>query len=369
MRQLKDQVFGLVPPVPYTCPVGVALPVPVLAVCGFSGSGKTTLLERVIPELAALGLTVGVIKHDAHGVCVDQPGKDSDRLFRAGAQVLLRAPNETFARFHPEAEKDLAWALAQLAWQVDLILVEGHKDTALPRVWLQHPKNPEVPASVTQVLAVLPWGSDRELQLQSIVRDFCSARKPPLWGGILLGGRSQRMGTPKQRLQLAGQSLLVHLAQLLAPQVEGFAYLGAGPLPDDAPKAPQLPDPPGAAGPLAGVRAALRWHPTARWLVLPVDAVAVTAAFVTWLLQQHTLGTWLVQVENPEGALEPAFALVAPQMRPTVERLAEQGEGPRALAQHPKARRVQVPEELASALRTVNTPQEWERFLQETQKP
>lgn len=344
------------------------LPVPALAVCGFSGSGKTTLLERVIPELTAQGLIVGVIKHDAHGVTVDQPGKDSDRLFRAGGQVLLRAPNETFARFHPHAERDLSWALAQLAWEVDLILVEGHKDTALPKVWLEHPQNPEVPAGVSEVLAVLPWGSDRELQLQRIVRDFCSTRKPPLWGGILLGGKSQRMGTPKQLLTLEGQSLLARLAHVLTPHVEDLAYLGAGPLPNDAPNAPQLPDPPGPGGPLAGIRAALRWHPTARWLVMPVDAVAVDSSFVTWLIQQHTWGTWLVQVEDLHGALEPAFALVAPQMHQTVERLAEQGEGPRALVQHPKAKRVRVAAGLAPALRTVNTPQEWEHFLEELQK-
>lgn len=340
---------------------------PILAVCGFSGSGKTTLLERVIPKLTALGLNVGVIKHDAHGVRVDQPGKDSDRLFRAGAEVLLRAPNETFARFHPEAGKNLPWALAQLAWQVDLILVEGHKDTALPKVWLEHPQSSELPANVTEVVAVLPWEGEREPHFKNIVLEFCATHKPPLWGGILLGGKSQRMGTPKQLLQLGGQTLLARLAGLLAPQLEGIAYLGAGTLPDDAPKAPQLPDPPGAGGPLAGVRAALRWHPTARWLVLPVDAVGVTSSFVTWLIQQHSLGTWLVQVENQENALEPAFALLAPQLRQTVEQVAAEGEGPRALAQHPKARRVPVPEELASALRTVNTPQEWERFLEEMQ--
>lgn len=345
----------------------VQLPVPVLAVCGFSGSGKTTLLERVIPELTAQGLTVGLIKHDAHGVTVDQPGKDSDRLFRAGGEVLLRAPNETFARFHPDQGKDLTWALAQLAWNVDLILVEGHKDTALPKVWLEHPQTSEIPAGVTDVLAVLPWGSDRVAALFAIVRDFCLTRQPPLWGGILLGGKSQRMGTPKQLLELGGESLLARSARVLAPHVEGFAYLGAGPLPPDAPEAPQLPDPPGPGGPLAGWRAALRWHPSARWLMLPVDAVAVSQDFVRWLIQQHSQGCWAVLVENPQGALEPAFALVAPQLRHAVERLAERGEGPRALAYHPKARRVRLPEALAPALRTVNTRQEWESFLAELQ--
>ncbi|MDP6460361.1 MAG: molybdopterin-guanine dinucleotide biosynthesis protein MobB, partial [Gemmatimonadota bacterium] len=61
---------------------------PVLAVCGWSGSGKTTLLDRVIPEITARGLSVAALKHDAHGLKVDPRGKDSDRLFRAGADVV-----------------------------------------------------------------------------------------------------------------------------------------------------------------------------------------------------------------------------------------------------------------------------------------
>jgi len=73
---------------------------PVIAVCGFKNSGKTTLLEGVIPVLCNQGLAVGVIKHDAHGVQVDHQGKDSDRLFRVGADVLLHGPNETLARRH-----------------------------------------------------------------------------------------------------------------------------------------------------------------------------------------------------------------------------------------------------------------------------
>ena len=62
-------------------PQGVLQSEPVLAVCGFSGSGKTTLLESVVGELSRRGLSVGVVKHDAHGIQIDRPGKDSDRLF------------------------------------------------------------------------------------------------------------------------------------------------------------------------------------------------------------------------------------------------------------------------------------------------
>ena len=54
---------------------GARRPALVCAV-GKSGSGKTTLLEALIPELRALGLRVGAVKHDAHQFDIDVPGKD-----------------------------------------------------------------------------------------------------------------------------------------------------------------------------------------------------------------------------------------------------------------------------------------------------
>ena len=62
---------------------------PVLGICGCSGSGKTTLIEALIPRLHSIGLQVTVVKHGAHNVNIDVPGKDSDRFFRAGADVSL----------------------------------------------------------------------------------------------------------------------------------------------------------------------------------------------------------------------------------------------------------------------------------------
>ncbi len=51
--------------------------IPLLAIAAWSGTGKTTLLKRLIPELCALGLRPGLIKHTHHDMDVDKPGKDS----------------------------------------------------------------------------------------------------------------------------------------------------------------------------------------------------------------------------------------------------------------------------------------------------
>jgi molybdopterin-guanine dinucleotide biosynthesis protein MobB len=109
---------------------------PVLAVCGFSGAGKTTLLESAIPRLKERGLAVAVVKHHAHGFEVDRAGKDSDRLLRAGATIALSGPQEQFEWRGSEATLSLEATLARLGRDHDLLLVEGHKDTPLPKFWL-----------------------------------------------------------------------------------------------------------------------------------------------------------------------------------------------------------------------------------------
>ena len=79
----------------------------VLACCGFKDSGKTTLIEAVVLLLRERGLSVAVVKHDAHGVQFDRPGKDSDRFFQAGADIVVRGSNESAARWHSEEAPDL----------------------------------------------------------------------------------------------------------------------------------------------------------------------------------------------------------------------------------------------------------------------
>ena len=64
---------------------------PILGVCGWSGAGKSTLLEAVVRHFAPTKARLLVVKRDVRGLDVDKPGKESDRLFRAGADVLLQA--------------------------------------------------------------------------------------------------------------------------------------------------------------------------------------------------------------------------------------------------------------------------------------
>jgi molybdopterin-guanine dinucleotide biosynthesis protein MobB len=106
-----------------------------VAVVGRSGSGKTTLIEALIPELARRGRRVGAIKHTHHAFDLDPSGKDSWRLFHAGAPVVaFSSTAQLVVMRHLEHEIPLEEVLARHFDDVDLVVVEGYKELPLPKI-------------------------------------------------------------------------------------------------------------------------------------------------------------------------------------------------------------------------------------------
>lgn len=102
-----------------------------------SGTGKTTLLEKVIAELKSRGYRVGVIKHDAHRFNIDHPGKDSYRLTAAGADTMLVSARDKLALVKQQAAPPpMAELLATYFADVDIVLTEGYKTGAMPKIEL-----------------------------------------------------------------------------------------------------------------------------------------------------------------------------------------------------------------------------------------
>ncbi|MCF1956892.1 molybdopterin-guanine dinucleotide biosynthesis protein MobB [Escherichia coli] len=113
---------------------------PLLGITAWSGTGKTTLLKQLIPELRKREIRVGMIKHTHHDMDVDKPGKDSYELRKAGADQTLVASQQRWALMTetPELpELDLYYLASRFdTSKLDLILVEGFKSEAIPKIAL-----------------------------------------------------------------------------------------------------------------------------------------------------------------------------------------------------------------------------------------
>ncbi len=148
----------------------------VITVQGPSGSGKTTLIERVIPRLQARGLKVGAVKHAHEGFTVDPEGKDSCRMWQAGAQaVLVAAPQELFVRQRCTWSR-VSELLGLLPQELDCVFIEGfvHTTTAM-----------DVPVSVRIELT----GGGARLNGQLIPRNEVAAAVEELVARQLGGGQ------------------------------------------------------------------------------------------------------------------------------------------------------------------------------------
>ena len=111
---------------------------PVVGFAGYSGSGKTTLATAVVRALTEAGVRVAAVKHAHHAFDVDQPGKDSYELRRAGAvQTLIGSRRrwalvtETDLRREPTLDE----LVDRLDWEaVDIVLVEGFKHAEVRKI-------------------------------------------------------------------------------------------------------------------------------------------------------------------------------------------------------------------------------------------
>lgn len=149
----------------------------VIGLAGWSGSGKTTLISKVLPRLIGRGLRVSTLKHAHHGFDLDKPGKDSFVHRTAGATEVIISSAKRWAILHElreEEEWDLGALLAKMS-PVDLVLVEGFKRDAFPKLEIHraengkpllHPDDPHIVAIAADT--VLPQATVPVIDLNDI---------------------------------------------------------------------------------------------------------------------------------------------------------------------------------------------------------
>ena len=333
---------------------------PILGICGWSGSGKTTLIEQLAPALIADGLKIAVLKHDAHGLDVDRPGKDSDRFFNSGADVLAQGPDQTFFRTHHDGV-ELAELLAPLTGRYDLVLVEGHKHSAIPKVWLLGDDEAAPPAEAGEPLAVLSRDTDRPAAVKPLIDEFLSdcLDREPLMGCVLIGGESARMGRPKHLIETDGRTWLARTIRFFEQVTSAVVISGAGDVPDELGGYVRLPDVTDAAGPMSGLLSMMRWAPRISWLVAACDMPDLTGEAFAWLVSIRAPGKWATMPKVGAKGVEPLLAYYNFRFAALLETQAAQNNYRlNDLAANTEVATPPVPPELAPSWRNANSPQD-----------
>lgn len=335
---------------------------PVFGICGYSNSGKTTLIERLVPLLAARGLKAAVVKRTGHCIDVDSPGKDSDRFFRTGADVFFQSQNENFFRFHNEANTRLLSSLPAIARRYDIVLVEGNKNLPMAKVWLHAVDKSDKIPGIDGIIDVLPFGTDRVSKVMSILEEWLPKQwmKTPVYGCVLIGGDSTRMGEPKHLLSDNGKTWLETTAGLLGQVTDKVIIAGEGTIAESLLNSVRLPDVDCVRGPMAGILSAMRWKPTVSWLVTACDLPNLSTDALRWLLSTRRPGVWASLPELKGGrGIEPLLAHYDFRSHHLMEELAAGGIfRPGSIAENSKVIKVCPPDRLCSAWLNVNTKSE-----------
>jgi molybdopterin-guanine dinucleotide biosynthesis protein B len=129
--------------------------IPIISFIGRHNSGKTTVLTGVIQHLTSAGYKVAVIKHALHGLNI-AAHKDSEMFLQAGADfVLANSPSLCIQYRRQAKEPNFELLLRDLPEDVDLIIVEGYKKEALPKIEVLRSEIDPEPMLLPQTLALV----------------------------------------------------------------------------------------------------------------------------------------------------------------------------------------------------------------------
>ncbi len=340
-----------------------------IGIAGHSGSGKTTLIREILPELKKQGLAVCVLKHSHHKLTIDASGKDTDLFFRAGADfVAAHDAEQGFMRYHA-GDMSIWEHTGKLPAALDLVIVEGHKEINLPGIWLKKNgyRTDDETAECRYRKVIFRDDPDHVHKVLACIRQELERfqSKLTVMAGLLIGGRSSRMGRPKTLLKIKGRTLAESIFASLCDVSAKTVLLGSGVLPESLSSADRLPDIPGLKGPLAGMLSAFRWSPESAWLISSVDMPGMHKEAWKWLLRQRRPGVWAVlpRIRGSRG-VETTGAVYEPMIFEHIGNLAAEGIASlQPIAGHRKVITPVIPDELCSAWANVNTPEEWRRIV------
>jgi len=149
-----------------------------------------------------------------------------------------------------------------------------------------------------------------------------------IYGLVLAGGKSRRMGRDKALLERDGQSQLAYIAGLLEDKAERVFVSTRAEQQDDSERSryPRIVDRYEEMGPLAGILSAMEEHPDVHWLVVACDLPNISDETITHLVKNCSADhPFTAYVSSHDGLPEPLCAIYRAGSTGIIRRFAEEG--------------------------------------------
>ncbi len=108
--------------------------IPTVCVVGSKNSGKTTVAKDLIAELAGRGLRVAAAKHSHHDFSFSADVRDTTLFEEAGAHTVFFVGEKSSVCMRRDQDEKLKVALARYGPDADVLVAEGWRRCALPKV-------------------------------------------------------------------------------------------------------------------------------------------------------------------------------------------------------------------------------------------
>ncbi|MFN8576380.1 MAG: bifunctional molybdenum cofactor guanylyltransferase MobA/molybdopterin-guanine dinucleotide biosynthesis adaptor protein MobB [Candidatus Sericytochromatia bacterium] len=359
-----------------------------IAFCGYSNSGKTTLISKLIKELKN-DYKIAYIKHDAHRFDIDHDGKDTNIMYSSGAETVFINDKEHNAII-TKGEVD-KFNISHIMSKFDFAFVEGYKNSPIPKIVLID-ENKEIlekikDNSLENVIAFVGGADFSPEELNSIFdnnnskiqyfnrNDISSIKsfilelfnqkinKIPLYGLLLTGGKSSRMGHDKSKINYHGEPQFKYYYNLLNRYCEK-TFLSCRDEQSSEFDLPTITDKFIDIGPMGGILSALTNYKNTAFFVLACDLPYVNDKTVENLISQRNPYKVATSYKNSDGLPEPLCSIYEPKSKLKLfEFLALNYSCPRKVLINSETKLI---EQLSNnELDNINYPEEYEKVKEE----
>ncbi len=351
-----------------------------IGVCGFSGSGKTTLIESILRKMSNK-YTIGYVKHDAHQFEIDQKLKDTDRAFHAGANgvYINSQTKKAFYQLSPSTIYD-----QNIFLDFDFVMVEGYKNSSMPKiVMIDNDKSIfDGEQKLENILCYVGAEDDFDFGdtpyykrdnidniISLIENKLISLNEKSIYGLVLMGGKSSRMGHDKSKINYHGKPQALIAYELLSSFCEKtfLSVANNENLSKELEHCETIADKISGIGPMGGIISSQMEHPNKAWLVLACDLPFVSKENIQYLINERDPFKIATAFLNPEKNWpEPLITIYEPksQMR-LLQHLSVGLSCPRKALMNSQINSLDLQNKSHKFLKNINTPDQKTKVLNE----